>query len=287
MPRHRLNFDNVNDGIDWEHALPPHVIAQREASRPPPPPAQYSRTLVFDWPLPENHPALQQQQPPPRRTTGRTSNIDHSLRAQLQPLSSETPAGSRREMIARRDRDLVDVWTGTTSAPVERRRTVNPQQGAPVHSTGQRHQNAAASPQVTTPGSTSRPQVALPELPERRASSRSPPPPSPPPPRSHVRPAPQSEGRWELQDFSYDALLELGSLAVPTGLGKDQLAKMKAQPFGGKESVDCAICLDDVCPGDPSMKLVCQHVFHPQCIVQWLARTNRCPTCRCEIRRKE
>jgi hypothetical protein len=276
MPRHRLNFDNVNDGIDWEHALPPHVVAQREAARPAPPPMQHSRTLVFDWPLPENHPALQQQ--PARRALSRALNVEHA-QAQPQSLGDNPIVASRRDMIARRERDLVDIWTGTTRAPVvQSRRT----QGVPQPAI-QRRETTSPPPTVAT----SLPHRALPQLPERRASSRSPPP--PPVAQSHGRETQQNRGdeRGELQDVTNEALMELGSLAVPTGLSKEQLAKMKAQPFASNEPVDCAICLDDVKPGDQSMKLLCKHVFHPQCIVQWLARTNRCPTCRCEIRRKE
>jgi hypothetical protein len=102
--------------------------------------------------------------------------------------------------------------------------------------------------------------------------------------------APGGGGEWEMADFSYEALLELGSMAVPTGLDKRQLQRYKphsyAPPAGGAgDAAECTICLDDVAPGAMVLQLQCKHVFHGACILPWLAQTNRCPTCRFEIPR--
>mmetsp|Transcript_59857 Transcript_59857/g.160424 ORF Transcript_59857/g.160424 Transcript_59857/m.160424 type:complete len:102 (+) Transcript_59857:242-547(+) len=43
----------------------------------------------------------------------------------------------------------------------------------------------------------------------------------------------------------------------------------------------CQICLDDYADGDELRTLPCNHVFHKQCVDQWLQlKSNSCPTCR-------
>jgi hypothetical protein len=120
-------------------------------------------------------------------------------------------------------------------------------------------------------------------------------------------------GQWELQDFSYEALLELGSMAVSTGLDKKQLERMKPVAYAGCASSkfrrgrvpsasgsreaggsgrpertleECAVCIEEISLGSKVIELGCHHTFHFECIIPWLARTNRCPTCRFEIIRK-
>lgn len=105
----------------------------------------------------------------------------------------------------------------------------------------------------------------------------------------------EGDGGWELADFSYEALLELGSMAVPTGLSKKQLERYRptiltpeAVAALAKEGhADCPICLEEFEAGERSLAIQCRHAFHYQCIVQWLARTNKCPVCRFEIVRRD
>ena len=113
-------------------------------------------------------------------------------------------------------------------------------------------------------------------------------PPLPQPPVTP--PPPRDEPRWEISDFSYEGLLELGSLAVPTGLDRRQLAKLKPKPYAHRdppEDVDCAVCIEKMLCGEAALRLPCGHEFHHQCIVTWLSRSNKCPTCRFEIRRTD
>jgi len=49
-------------------------------------------------------------------------------------------------------------------------------------------------------------------------------------------------------------------------------------------SAICSICLDDY--SDPEIKLnklPCHHVFHKECIQEWLKNNDTCPECRTEI----
>ncbi|KAJ2778782.1 hypothetical protein H4R18_004405, partial [Coemansia javaensis] len=44
---------------------------------------------------------------------------------------------------------------------------------------------------------------------------------------------------------------------------------------------ECAICLDDIAPGDVIRSLPCPHVFHAACIDRWLlSQSSTCPLCK-------
>eukprot|EP00758_Cryptobia_borreli_P002100 Tbor_TRINITY_DN2782_c0_g1::TRINITY_DN2782_c0_g1_i1::g.15248::m.15248 len=97
-------------------------------------------------------------------------------------------------------------------------------------------------------------------------------------------------GEWEISDFSYDRLIDLGSMAVCTGLSKKQLERYKPYQLvlpSRADIEDCAICLEPLVEGGRVLKIQCQHTFHYPCIIQWLARTNQCPVCRFEIPRTD
>ena len=43
----------------------------------------------------------------------------------------------------------------------------------------------------------------------------------------------------------------------------------------------CAICLDIIESGDDIYDIShCNHSFHRKCIIQWIAKSNTCPSCR-------
>ncbi len=45
----------------------------------------------------------------------------------------------------------------------------------------------------------------------------------------------------------------------------------------------CAICLCDFEPGDASRRLPCLHMFHKDCIDDWLKQHRDCPVCKTDI----
>ena len=46
------------------------------------------------------------------------------------------------------------------------------------------------------------------------------------------------------------------------------------------ESAACAVCKEDFVVGDAALRLPCAHLYHDDCIVQWLKNTGTCPICR-------
>lgn len=47
--------------------------------------------------------------------------------------------------------------------------------------------------------------------------------------------------------------------------------------------VECTICFENLLGGGDNFSLPCAHVFHRQCIVQWVQTTPVCPVCRMDV----
>lgn len=329
----QLQFSNVDDGIDWERMLPPHIVA---ANAPPPRIPQSDRTMVFDWPLPEDHPSLQQRAPR-RSTQARQAPEQQSRNLPRTSVVRERPSFiSRREMVMARDQQLYDNWNGIersersdTVARSRNERVLEATRQAPS-TRGSRvssRSTTAAELADAQRREEQREQALLEEI-FRTGENTNVVEPAPvlPPPVVRTAPLiappsrPRQDDQWELRDFSYETLLELGSMAVSTGLDKKQLARMRPVQYRGckfkpspttpqptpntssrhkpstptprgsdsiqPSDAECTICIEAVRLGDLCIELPCGHVFHPPCILQWLARTNRCPTCRFEIVRR-
>lgn len=46
------------------------------------------------------------------------------------------------------------------------------------------------------------------------------------------------------------------------------------------EKPACAVCKDEFSIGDGALRLPCAHLYHEDCVVQWLKNTGTCPICR-------
>jgi len=51
----------------------------------------------------------------------------------------------------------------------------------------------------------------------------------------------------------------------------------------GNPELSCAVCMDKFKVGDGCTKMPCQHVFHKDCVLPWLAKRSTCPMCRFEL----
>jgi E3 ubiquitin-protein ligase RNF115/126 len=62
---------------------------------------------------------------------------------------------------------------------------------------------------------------------------------------------------------------------APVGLSKEALEglpRVEAVP-------NCSVCQAEDGPGQ-GLRLPCDHVFHEPCILPWLEKSVRCPSCR-------
>ena len=48
----------------------------------------------------------------------------------------------------------------------------------------------------------------------------------------------------------------------------------------------CTICLSDFGEEEDVRRLPCMHLFHIECVDQWLPTNKRCPICRVDIEHK-
>ncbi|KAL6178185.1 hypothetical protein ACLB2K_049704 [Fragaria x ananassa] len=105
------------------------------------------------------------------------------------------------------------------------------------------------------------------------------------------------EWRLDVDNMTYEQLLELGERIgyVSTGLTKEEIRrcvqKIKLSMLSDQSQHDkCIICQEEYEADDVADEmgkvLNCGHVFHFECIEQWLAHKNTCPFCKVEAKTK-
>lgn len=70
---------------------------------------------------------------------------------------------------------------------------------------------------------------------------------------------------------------------IPTQCNRDKDSKNTIDESDKERTTnftDCSICLEQFSEGDTVKKLKCKHIFHPECIQQWLSKEASCPLCR-------
>ncbi|KAG6529259.1 hypothetical protein ZIOFF_011455 [Zingiber officinale] len=76
--------------------------------------------------------------------------------------------------------------------------------------------------------------------------------------------------QYFFEDDDYDELAPAPAAAVE-GL---QMKKIT------EEHGVCSICLEDFNRTTHVLEMPCRHIFHKECLTEWLARSNTCPLCR-------
>ncbi|CAK94907.1 unnamed protein product (macronuclear) [Paramecium tetraurelia] len=95
----------------------------------------------------------------------------------------------------------------------------------------------------------------------------------------------QMQNNVDLDEMSYEQLQELQEKMgfVSRGLMENQISILLKQCTIRNQAVDCCtICLEE--SGNPvEIQLECSHVFHKECISEWLSREKHCPVCKRDI----
>ncbi|OIW12753.1 hypothetical protein TanjilG_24686 [Lupinus angustifolius] len=98
---------------------------------------------------------------------------------------------------------------------------------------------------------------------------------------------------WEDVDpdeLSYEELLALGEVVgtESRGLSTDTIAGLPSVNYktGGDQhgsNDSCVICRVDYEDGESLTVLSCKHLYHPECINNWLKINKVCPVCSTEV----
>jgi len=90
--------------------------------------------------------------------------------------------------------------------------------------------------------------------------------------------------------MTYEQLLELEERMgnVSKGLNKKDLDKIPLIKFNSIEEnnglIKCTVCQFEFNIGDDLRKLRCSHVYHKNCVDEWLLNEKKCPICNIEVK---
>jgi hypothetical protein len=89
----------------------------------------------------------------------------------------------------------------------------------------------------------------------------------------------------DTDNMTYEELLELEEKmgSVSKGITEEQITRIEKVNAQGLESELCSICYYNLKEGEQVNKLPCAHLFHVDCIKEWLLKEKRCPLCKQEI----
>ncbi|KAD5962031.1 hypothetical protein R6Q59_014441 [Mikania micrantha] len=111
---------------------------------------------------------------------------------------------------------------------------------------------------------------------------------------SGLRPLPPSMSEF-LLGSGFDRLLDQLSQIEGNGLGRidsnppaskaaiESLPTIEIQEHHVSIESYCAVCKEPLDLGSEAKEMPCQHLYHPDCILPWLALRNSCPVCRHEL----
>lgn len=94
--------------------------------------------------------------------------------------------------------------------------------------------------------------------------------------------------RGEESDYSIDSSSESVGYEEEEpeqGLYSEQIEMLPRYTYLKRLGVDdqCAVCISSIKHNETVRRLPCHHVFHCECIDEWLKRKAACPVCRDQI----
>ncbi|KAG7605779.1 putative transcription factor C2H2 family [Arabidopsis thaliana] len=102
------------------------------------------------------------------------------------------------------------------------------------------------------------------------------------------------------ENMTYEELTELGDSVgdVGKGLSQERISRLRTHKYGTKtkswyclhmkkkfvaDDSQCSICLMEYAKGDKITTLPCKHIYHKDCISQWLKQNKVCCICKAEV----
>ncbi|KAM7238797.1 hypothetical protein CapIbe_010317 [Capra ibex] len=71
---------------------------------------------------------------------------------------------------------------------------------------------------------------------------------------------------------------------LPPPAAKTAVENLPRTVIGGSQAeLKCPVCLLEFEEAETAIEMPCHHLFHSNCILPWLSKTNSCPLCRHEL----
>jgi len=86
----------------------------------------------------------------------------------------------------------------------------------------------------------------------------------------------------DFTDADYETLLLLDKNTKPKSTPTKVIESLKCRKIEKNDQLDiCSICLTNFSVGDTARELKCKHIFHVECVDEWLKNYNHvCPICK-------
>lgn len=85
-----------------------------------------------------------------------------------------------------------------------------------------------------------------------------------------------------LRDFGMWDLLGQNT-RLPPPASASAVEGLKDIKVDSSNTDQCPVCLKEFDRNTTAKSMPCRHVFHKECIIPWLLKTNSCPFCRYEL----
>ena len=73
------------------------------------------------------------------------------------------------------------------------------------------------------------------------------------------------------------------SESPPSSETLQSINSLPTHKYNGENSMSCNICLEPFCNGEDVKTLPCLHLYHSNCIDNWLVRQTNCPVCKTSL----